>query len=270
MIVLQSKDMYDDNRRSSKGNQLKWKKDDLWYKADYTGYEGFAEHVVSKLLCFSDLKHEEFVKYDTEKIMYQRTDYLGCVSKDFMPEGFRLITLERLYMNSNGVSLGKMVYHYADPKDRLKYLTDQIVRMTGLEDFGKYLCKLMTIDAFFLNEDRHFHNIAVLVNDMGEYRLCPIFDQGACLLSDTTMDYPLGKAETIDYMLEVRAKTVSRDFDEQLDAAEELYGQQIRFSFSGKEIEAVVHNEPYYLEEIKKRVETVLRQQRRKYSYLFC
>lgn len=47
------------------------------------------------------------------------------------------------------------------------------------------------MDAFFLNEDRHFHNIAVLMNSKGEFDYCPIFDNGACLLSDTNMDYPL-------------------------------------------------------------------------------
>ena len=43
----------------------------------------------------------------------------------------------------------------------------------------------------FLNEDRHMHNIAVLMNGKGDYAYCPIFDHGAGLLADTTMDYPL-------------------------------------------------------------------------------
>lgn len=35
---------------SSKGNQLKWKDGDFWYKADYMGYEGLAEVVVAAAL----------------------------------------------------------------------------------------------------------------------------------------------------------------------------------------------------------------------------
>ena len=70
-------------------------------------------------------------------------------------------------------------------------------------------------------------------------------------------------------MQEVRAKTISRDFDEQLDAAEELFGQQVRFFFTGKDIEQALENEQYYPADIKRRVETILRQQRRKYAYLF-
>ena len=42
---------------------------------------------------------------------------------------------------------------------------------------------------FFLNEDRHTHNITVLMNGKGDYAYCPIFDNGAGLLADTTMDY---------------------------------------------------------------------------------
>ena len=44
----------------------------------------------------------------------------------------------------------------------------------------------------FKNEDRHTHNIAVLMDETGVYHNCPIFDNGGALLSDTTMDYPLG------------------------------------------------------------------------------
>ena len=50
----------------------------------------------------------------------------------------------------------------------------------------------MTIDAVFVNEDRHMHNVAVLMSQKGEFSYCPIFDNGAGLLSDTSMDYPLG------------------------------------------------------------------------------
>ena len=60
--------------------------------------------------------------------------------------------------------------------------------MTGLTEFGVYLCKLLTIDALFLNEDRHTHNIAVLLDPDGKYHYCPIFDNGAALLSDIVQD----------------------------------------------------------------------------------
>ena len=45
MIELFENDVKLFDRHSSKGNQLKWEKDGIWYKADYTGYEGLAEYV---------------------------------------------------------------------------------------------------------------------------------------------------------------------------------------------------------------------------------
>ena len=75
--------------------------------------------------------------------------------------------------------------------------------------------KLLTIDAFFLNEDRHMHNIAVLMNGKGDYAYCPIFDNGAGLLADTTMDYPL-TGDIYTLMEKVQPKTICNAFDEQL------------------------------------------------------
>ncbi len=42
---------------------------------------------------------------------------------------------------------------------------------------------------------------------------------------------------------QVQAKTLSRDFDEQLDAVEQLYGQPMHFSFNEKEVEELLEQE---------------------------
>ena len=55
MIELFEQDIRTNDRQSSKGNQLKWEKSGVWYKADYTGYEGLAEYVISQLLKHSCL-----------------------------------------------------------------------------------------------------------------------------------------------------------------------------------------------------------------------
>ena len=48
------------DRQSSKGNQLKWENEGIWYKADYTGYEGLVEYMISHLLKKSSLAENEF------------------------------------------------------------------------------------------------------------------------------------------------------------------------------------------------------------------
>ena len=127
--------------------------------------------------------------------------------------------------------------------------------------------KLLTIDAIFLNEDRHTHNIAVLMNGAGMFKYCPIFDNGGGLLSDTTLDYPLGE-DPFDLIKEVQAKTVSSDFDEQLDASERLYGCNLKFFFTKRDADKLVKQATGYSDEVKERVQTLLHRQIDKYAYL--
>ena len=268
LTELFEKDIRNYDRQSSKGNQLKWFSENIWYKADYTGYEGFAEYVVSELLAHSTLGEKEFIRYSTEEIKNKYMTYKGCSSENFLPKGWSLITLERLFQNTYQKSLNKAIYSISDYENRIKFLVEQTIRITGLADFGVYISKLLTIDAFFLNEDRHTHNIAVLMDMEGKYHYCPIFDNGAALLSDTTMDYPLNVPFHI-LVENSNAKTFCTSFDEQLDTVERLYGQHIRFHFDEKEIDAICAKDLYYSDEIKERVKSVLLSQRRKYQYLF-
>ena len=154
-----------------------------------------------------------------------------------------------------------------DAQQRLRFLEEQVERMTGLRGFGIYLNKLLTIDAIFLNEDRHTHNIAVLMNGEGKFKYCPIFDNGGGLLSDTTLDYPLGE-DPFDLIKEVQAKTVSSDFDEQLDASERLYACNLKFFFTKRDADKLVKQATGYSDEVKERVQTLLHRQIDKYAYL--
>ena len=128
--------------------------------------------------------------------------------------------------------------------------------------------KLLTIDALFLNEDRHTHNIAVLMNGKGNYAYCPIFDNGAGLLADTTMDYPLS-GDVYTFMDNVRSKTICSEFDEQLDISKSLYKTNLKFNFTKNDVTELLKNVEGYPEEIRNRVETIIFAQMRKYTYLF-
>lgn len=256
------------NRHSSKGNQLKWEKDGVWYKADYTGYEGLAEYMVSQLLKKSTLKKDEFVIYEPEQIKYKRKIFNGAKSDNFLNDDWQLVTLQRLYKTRYNRSFIEDVWHIPETTDRLKFVVEQVEQITKLENFGIYMCKLLTIDAFFLNEDRHMHNIAVLMNGEGKNRLCPFFDQGAGLLSDTALDYPLGD-DAVAMMGEVNAKTICSGFEEALEAAEQLYGYNLKFSFTKKDVEELINNVGIYSDEEKARVKTIIFQQMRRYEYLF-
>lgn len=176
---------------------------------------------------------------------------------------------ERLFKNFFGESLYKSIFKIADYEGRLMFLVRQVERMTGLREFGKYMNKLFTIDAFFLNEDRHTHNIAVLMDGNGKFDYCPIFDNGAGLLSDTALDYPLG-GDVSKYMQAAKAKTICSNFDEQLDISEKLYGDNIRFTFSEKDVKNIIAKADIYSDDERNRVERILCMQIRKYQYLFA
>ena len=267
MVELFERDVKDEFT-SSKGNQLKWKNGDFWYKTDYAGYEGLAEFACSKILELSSLNEDEYLKYETEKIKYKSTVFLGCRSKNLLKPGWQLITLERLIKMKTGQSIGASIYRLESYEDRLRFLEREAVRATGIEDFGLYLSKMITLDCFFLNEDRHTHNIAVLQDEEGKIHPCPYFDQGASLLSDTTMDYPMGE-DIYKLIKAARSKTFCTDFDDALETADKLYGVNLRFSFGYMDMAKAIDSENNYPPEVKERVKAILAEQRRRYGYLF-
>ncbi len=268
MIDLSEENLKAFERHSSKGNQLKWEKENVWYKADYMGYEGLSEYVVSALLKKSTLKPEEFVLYEPEQIRYKKTVFNGTKSENFLYDGWQIITLQRLYKTMYNRNFIADVWKIPEISDRLDFVYDTVLKITGLEGFGTYLSKLLTIDAFFLNEDRHMHNIAVLMNGEGKFKLCPFFDQGAGLMSDTSIDYPLSE-DTIKLIGEVKAKTICTSFEEALDAAEQKFGINLKFMFDKNDATELTDNLDIYSDKEKERVKTIIFQQMRKYGYLF-
>lgn len=70
-------------------------------------------------------------------------------------------------------------------------------------------------------------------NKDGRFSYSPIFDNGAGLLADTSLDYPLGKDVYLQ-IKEVRAKTISADFDEQLGSVRKAIWKSFEVSFSYK------------------------------------
>lgn len=274
MINCFESDIKTQNRKSSKGNQLKFLHNNIWYKTDNLGYEGISETVISKVLEKSNLKENEYVVYDVEQIKYKNTIFLGCKSHNFLKEGWSLITLQRLFQQRYSLDLYQYIYKINlderedTIKERLNFIVNEVEKITGISNFGTYLCKLLTIDAIFLNEDRHMHNIALLIDPEGNYHLCPIFDNGAGLLSDISIEYPLD-GDVYNLIKEVKSKTVSDNFDEQLDCCEKLYGQTLEFKIGKKEIKEIILKLPYYDNQIKNRIYDILMVQVNKYSYLF-
>lgn len=253
---------------TSKGDQPKWQVGGIWYKADHMGYEAMAEVVVSQLLKKSNL--HDFVEYEPVLIEYQGRKLPGCTSRNFRQKDELLVPFERLHRAYMGQGLASVLGKMGEAQERIRYTVDFVERTTGLTDAGKYLTLMLEVDGFFLNEDRHTNNLALIRNEKTmEFRLCPIFDNGLSLLSDLN-DYPLDK-DMYDCIRRVRAKPFDMDFDVQVEAAEALYGTQLRFSFTRYDIPTVLDlvRELYPDADVVARVEKVLYEQMRKYPVYF-
>ncbi len=252
---------------SSKGNLPKWKVGNKWYKTDGFGYESLCEVLISHLIGENDIL--PVVDYEYVRIRNNGREGTGCESINFLEKNERLITANKVHRAFTGRSMGEALSAIDSAEDCVRYFVDFISEKTGLDSFGKYLAALIQNDALFLNEDRHFNNIAVIYNEEEEkFRLCPVFDNGLSLCSalDT---YPLG--EDIYRLIDsVKARPFDRDYRTQLELLDKLYGCDLKYSFSRKDIdrELSVASE-YYSDEILDRIRIILLEQMRKLRYMF-
>ncbi|MCD7867020.1 MAG: hypothetical protein LUF78_06710 [Clostridiales bacterium] len=252
------------NRNSSKGNQLKWYDGQFWYKADYLGYEALSEYCVSHLLKKTSIP--AFTEYELLPIEYLNRKYTGCICPHFLEKDQELLTLEKLFRLEKGMDLAEYLAGM-EPVERIQYTAEETAALTGLDKFGSYLTQLLEMDAFFLNEDRHLNNIAVIRNTDKSFAYCPVFDNGAALFSDTQISYgtdlPLEKCFAV-----IEAKPFDRSFDTQTEAAESLYGIHFSYWFTSKDIKEILENAAsLYSAQILERVRETLYLQMRKYQY---
>ena len=257
----------------SKGNQWKWAQNGKWYKVDCFGYEGLAEVVVSEFLKSSNLSKDGYVVYKPCIIEYKGREHFGCVSDDFLQDGEELITLEKYYKSYTSFSLAKVLGNISEVKERELHTVEFFERVAGIEDFGVELTKIIEVDTFFLNEDRHTNNIAILCGKRN--RLAPIFDCGAALFSDVRYTF-LEKYGYEECLERFKAKPFTEDRDLQLDVAESLYGDHLRFGIKKNDImeyiEEIVMRYNFresYGENVIKRIEETVIMQARKYSWMF-
>lgn len=266
-ITLSKQNIIDSLGSSSKGNQPKWYHNDVWYKADFMGYEGLVEVVISRLLQHSNVTN--YVQYYPAQLLIDKNKKMGCYSGNFRNENLEIFSLERLYMSYNGISLAKALSQYDNTENKIKYTVDFIKQTTELNNVESYLTTMIELDAFFLNEDRHTNNIAFFRDKTTKkFSFCPYFDFGLSLLSDLN-DYPIENDlyKSID---NVKAKPFDTGFDTQLDAVYNLYGNYVNFDFNSNDICNVFKEfSQYYSEDIINRVKNIVFYQKHRYSHMF-
>lgn len=212
---------------SSKGNQEKWFDGGRWYKLDQFGYEALTETFTSMLLEHSNIEQDtpfRFARYQMEKMHVHGRDRTGCSSENFLKPGQSIVTLSHLYRQHLGHPLTDELVRLSSDKKRIAYLAEETAALTGLEEFPLYLTLLFEIDSLVLNDDRHLNNIAV-IEQGGRYDYCPIFDQGAGLLSN--VQFASMDIEPAALIKDLRARPFNTTFNRQLHTVQGLYGKQL-------------------------------------------
>nr|WP_297765667.1 hypothetical protein [uncultured Butyrivibrio sp.] len=213
---------------SSRGSQIKFFKDDYWYKLDETGPEGRAEELATKILECSDLKKDEYIHYEACKIEYEGKEYNGCRSKNVLGSGELLYSYEKIYELSTGRRLSEDIQILNTPKDKIEFVAKAISDFCGL-DVREHIAKNLTVGMVLLNTDLHLNNIAVIANkDLSDFRNAPIFDNGASFLSNHAVYPPsISIADIEKGNVQITGKPFSANLEYQAVEA----GLSVRFDF---------------------------------------
>lgn len=156
------------------------------------GYEELAEYLVSIILSCSNVKN--YVTYEQCHINGKP----GCRSANFLKTNEKFISLDRLYTMFTGQNLNDDIRIIDSVEDRIQYVIAFVKKAVAL-DITEYLANILLLDAITLNNDRHFNNLGIIINEKTEeVKEAPIFDNGDCLLSD----YGKFDEETIEENIE--------------------------------------------------------------------
>lgn len=179
----------------SKGTQVKYVKDNFWYKEDNLGCEGDIEYLVSLILKYSSLKKTDYIVYDRGMINNKK----GCRSEDFTLNGrFVFYTLQRLYEQITGSDLYEKVKSIDGFEERRDFVLEFFNKYYKF-DLSDYFSKIFTLDLITLNEDRHFNNLGIILDiDSNRFYNAPIFDNGMSLLNgNVSISRHIGMEENV-------------------------------------------------------------------------
>ena len=221
---------------TTKGTQIKYKKDDYFYKIDKMGREGFVEYLVSVMLSYSTLDPKEYVSYECCKI----NGLSGCRSRNFLNDEEEFVTVHSLYQKYTGNSdFANYLMTKRSAEERLEEILELVDGFEiSTEEYRRYMNVLVQIDLLIANTDRHVHNYGVIMSNDGNFRMAPIFDNGRSLFTDnsnifsactlsgsfeeqvTAFGFPVKACFYIDYT----------GFEEELKSIEKKYGECIEIT----------------------------------------
>lgn len=198
------------SRYGSKGCQVKYYRNNFWYKVDGICNEGINEHVASLILKHSNFNN--YVRYSVCKV----NNKPACRSKNFLQENEVFKTVGSILQSLYGVTKAEdYLWAEQDFSKRFNILVNSVLEYTGGQvNITLMLQQIFYFDMLILNRDRHLDNLGIIVDTQNkEFKLAPIFDNGLSLLGGCQGDvYQNG----IEYAVSQQsARTISGSFYQQ-------------------------------------------------------
>lgn len=166
---------------SSGGQLLKWKIGDTYIKTSTLDkqslqtkfmHESYAEVIASRIGQKLGL---DIVKYKLcEVVIDNRIKTIACESKEFKPLGYKEYSIGKL------MQLRKIPILSYNDMDSYYSLIKSIEILTGI-NIKNYIDTLILFDSLILNDDRHFGNFGIMINNDENIKTLPIFDNGNSL-----------------------------------------------------------------------------------------
>ena len=215
---------------TSEGSQIKYRKDNYWYKKDNRGHEGRTEYLCSKLLSFSTLEQSEYVEYEQGYI----NQNMGCRSKNFLNPGDLLVFNDtkvipaRLYgKKETGGAIELLIERITSQSSALTHIRASKAPKSGNIlniDGGKSLKVTGRQGDLFMVETVDGSSLLDILYDCGHIPLPPYIDR-----PDEPLDKDRYQTVYSKHPGAVAAPTAGLHFDEKQLADLKEYGVNMAF-----------------------------------------
>lgn len=199
-------------KNSSLGQLMKWKIGDKYIKTstiDNTSLKSqFMWESYGEVIAYYIAKHIgiQSVKYSLCKVIIDNNiETIACESSEYKPKDYieydigKLIKQKKINLSGYGIEAYNTICS----------------RFGKVQGFMSTLNSMLLLDSLILNEDRHFGNFGILINNHnGNIITIPIFDNGNCLFCHKHIE---DIEYTPDLKQYLRCKPFDTDFDSQLN-----------------------------------------------------
>ena len=177
-------------------------------------YDSYAEYIVHMICNYFEVPSIPYglCKVHTDSSLSGQNYTVASVSENFRRHGENFYSFARL------MQLNEIDTYVLGDKEAYNGLVREFSTGYGVENgwsavenFRYHLDRILFIDSLVLNVNRHFGNFGIMVDDEGNTRVSPMFDNGQSLLCNIPLsEIDISKIESI------KCRPFCSSFNEQL------------------------------------------------------